>query len=147
MLTECTVCLKPTARPEVAVLGLCSSPFLLRAPDPEIRSNEIVFHKFIWIISGLHVNNKRINNLIHTILVMALTSCTDCTAVHVSIALEYQSFVIMLGCTPHLPISPTTIAWADWRFVQQSPKRPCTDKNFTIYPRTANDCALIAQKK
>ena len=33
--------------------------------------------KFIWIISGLHVNNKRINNNIHTKIVMALTSCDN----------------------------------------------------------------------
>ena len=31
--------------------------------------------KFIWIISGLHVNNKRINNNIHTKIV--LTSCDN----------------------------------------------------------------------
>ena len=36
-----------------------------------------VVYKFIWIISGLHVNNKRINNNIHTKIVMALTSCDN----------------------------------------------------------------------
>ena len=35
------------------------------------------YYKFIWIISGLHVNNKRINNNIHTKIVMALTSCDN----------------------------------------------------------------------
>ena len=33
--------------------------------------------KFIWIISDLHVNTKIINNNIHTIMVMAFTSCDN----------------------------------------------------------------------
>ena len=37
----------------------------------------IQVYKFIWIISGLLVNNKRINNNIHTKIVMALTSCDN----------------------------------------------------------------------
>ena len=35
------------------------------------------FHEFIWIISGWHVNKKRINDNIHTIMVMALTLCDN----------------------------------------------------------------------
>ena len=44
----------------------------------EIYKFSLQVYKFIWITSGLHVNNKRINNNIHhTKIVMALTSCDN----------------------------------------------------------------------
>ena len=57
---------------------LSMSPWLPRSLRYDaIQFSSLQVYKFIWIISGLHVNNKRINNNIHTKIVMALTSCDN----------------------------------------------------------------------
>ena len=49
--------------------------FIIRKKAVANSNNQV--YKFIWIISGLHVNNKRISNNIHTKTVLALTSCDN----------------------------------------------------------------------